>query len=209
MKAQGAANNVNADAVGKLGSSSPVVFLGKAFARLVLTSQKPVSRIGRRAHKGVRHLYGHYRQHFCAMLHLLENALGLRHNKIFPPEDVYILQTRYQIGVHESSVKNGNGDALARKSVIMHAHTAYHFNLLARNAIVVLRHSVPAVKLGVVFHSRRNRADRIRRRPYFPYAFDKRQRQQLSDTLRLLAAHEQSVVPLAAAHHLNSVGTYG
>ena len=117
-------DDVNSQTVGIFGSRSPVVFLGKTFRTLILAAHQHVLRLRSHAHIEIGSIGSHRGEHHRAMLHLLEDIIGLRNYEILQPSQFYPMQGRNPVHIHKTAIENGYHHSVAIESSLMNTLTA-------------------------------------------------------------------------------------
>ena len=83
------------------------------------------------------------------MIGLLIEELAVGIYKVLGASDVGMLEGWNLVDIHESTIENGDGDALAAIADIVEALTVQHLNLLVAMTIDVALKTVPRVEMGV------------------------------------------------------------
>ena len=201
MVAQRTVDDIRAQRVGIFHGCGPVVFFGQTLRLLVLAAHEHVGGLRSRTYIIMWNPGRQHREHHRAVLHLLKHVARPGHHKVGTPGYLDLVQGGYAVGVHEAPVEHGYHLALASETGGVQPAAVEVVYLLAGAAVFVGCGTVPLVKLLV---KRRAHAlvHRVGGGEHLGHPHHERQLLEPGQLLLRRHAHEQCVVPLAPAHHI-------
>ena len=134
------------------------------------------------------------------MVHLLEHIVGPRHHEVLDTRQADVVQSLYLVDIHEPAIEHRYHHSLATVSLVMEGFTVKGMYLRLGGTVLLALH---LHGLRVLAQSAAaTLTDTVGRREHLQATVDKGEAVEPPQFLILVYAHQEGIVPLAAAHHL-------